>query len=445
MSWRIVSGLLLLPIFVCCLPALPAPPSTPQLSVPARVKPNQGFLTCNASGCTPIPAFVGVNLGISTPGHEPGELAPSSEDYLRWLQTSSDLGMNMIRVYTILPPHFYHVLHQFNQASSVDQQVRLFQGVWFPEERLHGPVDAWSVAEECRREIDAAVGVVHGAVQIEYQRGKAHGTFTQDVAEYMLGFIIGVEWDPRMVEHTNRLAEPHSCGGTYFKSKSNASSFECFLGAMLEHAALAQVAHGWQHPLGVTNWQTTDPLYHASQPPPPDSYEDYVSVDLTNIAPQPTWLAGYFASVHAYPYYPQWMHHEYQDSSDPFQGYLKALREYHAERGLPLLLGETGLSSSIGRASDGPLGRSHGGLTEQSQLQKVGELVEAALLEAYVGVLIFALNDELFKRNWNILAGAEQRRQLWINPYSALIPCLLYTSDAADEEDSVDLGGRRII
>src|SRR5664280_3823180 len=25
------------------------------------------------------------------------------------------------------------------------------------------------------------------------------------------------------------------------------------------------------------------------------------------------------------------------------------------------------------------------------------------------------------------------------------IPCLLYTSDAADEEDSVDLGGRRII
>src|SRR5674536_408309 len=28
---------------------------------------------------------------------------------------------------------------------------------------------------------------------------------------------------------------------------------------------------------------------------------------------------------------------------------------------------------------------------------------------------------------------------------SRLRPCLLYTSDAADEEDSVDLGGRRII
>src|SRR5665648_1276471 len=30
-------------------------------------------------------------------------------------------------------------------------------------------------------------------------------------------------------------------------------------------------------------------------------------------------------------------------------------------------------------------------------------------------------------------------------PWQSVCPCLLYTSDAADEEDSVDLGGRRII
>src|SRR5665648_1293104 len=29
--------------------------------------------------------------------------------------------------------------------------------------------------------------------------------------------------------------------------------------------------------------------------------------------------------------------------------------------------------------------------------------------------------------------------------YRVMVSCLLYTSDAADEEDSVDLGGRRII
>ena len=30
-------------------------------------------------------------------------------------------------------------------------------------------------------------------------------------------------------------------------------------------------------------------------------------------------------------------------------------------------------------------------------------------------------------------------------PYKYFTPCLLYTSDAADERSSVDLGGRRII
>src|SRR5664280_2932642 len=33
----------------------------------------------------------------------------------------------------------------------------------------------------------------------------------------------------------------------------------------------------------------------------------------------------------------------------------------------------------------------------------------------------------------------------WKSCVRATVPCLLYTSDAADEEDSVDLGGRRII
>ena len=32
-----------------------------------------------------------------------------------------------------------------------------------------------------------------------------------------------------------------------------------------------------------------------------------------------------------------------------------------------------------------------------------------------------------------------------VNHYNLQMICLLYTSDAADEEDSVDLGGRRII
>ena len=42
--------------------------------------------------------------------------------------------------------------------------------------------------------------------------------------------------------------------------------------------------------------------------------------------------------------------------------------------------------------------------------------------------------------------GNDQRRVVEITPEAGLVvPCLLYTSDAADERSSVDLGGRRII
>ena len=39
-------------------------------------------------------------------------------------------------------------------------------------------------------------------------------------------------------------------------------------------------------------------------------------------------------------------------------------------------------------------------------------------------------------------ADRRQGRRGWLNPVAG---CLLYTSDAADERSSVDLGGRRII
>ena len=43
-------------------------------------------------------------------------------------------------------------------------------------------------------------------------------------------------------------------------------------------------------------------------------------------------------------------------------------------------------------------------------------------------------------RAWCVNSGNEM-----ITAKEVSLICLLYTSDAADEEDSVDLGGRRII
>ena len=49
--------------------------------------------------------------------------------------------------------------------------------------------------------------------------------------------------------------------------------------------------------------------------------------------------------------------------------------------------------------------------------------------------------NKLVAQPWKILFARHKRDLL----LSILVACLLYTSDAADERSSVDLGGRRII
>src|SRR5665648_1249415 len=45
----------------------------------------------------------------------------------------------------------------------------------------------------------------------------------------------------------------------------------------------------------------------------------------------------------------------------------------------------------------------------------------------------------------SLLYPSTFRERFWSFIASTSLVCLLYTSDAADEEDSVDLGGRRIV
>src|SRR5665648_287986 len=65
------------------------------------------------------------------------------------------------------------------------------------------------------------------------------------------------------------------------------------------------------------------------------------------------------------------------------------------------------------------------------------------LLDAYIQSISYKLNP--INDYYIIKSGTKQLIFLFKHLDEKLKSCLLYTSDAADEEDSVDLGGRRII
>lgn len=367
----------------------------------------------------------GMNLGDTLPGHAPGELAPTREDYMRWFPQMKEMNVDVLRVYTILEPEFYEALSDFN--SDREDPLWLIHGIWSPEEELEGENlegrDAYTprITETFENEVRDAVHVVNGDANLPERRGHASGRYRTDVSEYMLGWIVGTEWFPHAVKKTddaNRGVEPFS--GEYFRATLDATPFESWCASMLEVLAEEEMEYGWQHPVALSNWPTTDPLSHPDEA---SVQEDLAPVDPMRIEPTEKWKAGYFASYHIYPAFPDFMRYqrEYQNYRtpegvrDPYAGYLHELRAHH--EGIPLVVAEYGTSSARGMAHRGGLGRNQGRHNEQDQGDINADLLKNIHREGYAGAILFSWQDEWFKFAWNTLPFElpADRRPMWLN------------------------------
>lgn len=365
--------------------------------------------------------YFGVNLGATTPGHHPGELSPSYEDYLRWFEDMEELGIDMLRVYTILPPHFYKALLDHNKTS--EKKLWLVQGIWSPEEELNSKLNAYlpEITDKFHNEIALAVSAVYGDGEIPPSPGKASGSYSSDVSPYLLAWMLGTEWYPHMVEQTNKTnVEKNQFHGQYFKTTAESSPFEAWLANCLEILANEEMGRGWQHPLSFVNWVTTDPLSHPDEP---FYEEDLVSVDPMHILPTADWQAGYFAAYHVYPYYPDSLRYQedfqqYQNpegKKDPYEAYLVELRKHHS--GIPFVVAEFGVPSSRGMAHRGPLERNQGMHSEYEQGKMNVGMFQAIKNAGGAGGILFAWQDEWFKLTWNTwdLEIPAERRPMWLN------------------------------
>ncbi|WP_051302611.1 hypothetical protein [Salibacterium aidingense] len=370
------------------------------------------------------PFFVkGVNLGAALPGHFPGELSIKKEDYLRWFDSIQQLGANTIRIYTIHEPEFYEALVEHNQ-NNPDNPLYFMQGVWSPVNKLAETKDAKSneVTKQFKEEISRAIDAINGDAVLPPEDGKASGKYSADASPYLAAWHLGTEWDPEVVENTNKQHNNTDFDGSFFQTSPDASAFESWLAELMNYTAENEKKTGWQHPVTFTNWITTDPLTHPKEPL---AMEDAVSVDATNIQ-RKRGEAGYFASFHAYPYYPDFLRitDKYDDVKneegqiDTYKGYLQELKNYHQD--MPVMITEFGVPSSRGNAHPGPLGRDQGGHTETEQGQHNADMLQHIHQEDYAGAIVFTWQDEWFKKTWNTMPFENPGRQpYWFNALSA--------------------------
>ncbi|MED4227573.1 hypothetical protein [Neobacillus cucumis] len=382
-------------------------------------KTNDSYIQIQKNGKWQNFLIKGVNMGIGRPGYFPGETAITKEEYFRWFQEIGAMNANAIRIYTLHPPQFYEAFYEYNQIAK--KPLYLFHGTWVNEENLIKTQDAFAKVnvDDAKLEIRNMINIIHGNANLAKRPGHASGVYKYDISKYVIGTIIGTEWDPSMVNNTNtKHAGMAQFKGDYFQTE-NANPFEIWLAQLMNYAAEYEAKqYHWQHSLSFTNWVTTDLLQHPSEPL---ETEDLVSVDPNHIKPSASFKAGVFASYHIYPYYPDFLSYEkkylnYTDASGKKNNYAGYLHDLCSAHQMPILVAEFGVPSSRGLTHKNPYGMNQGFLTEEEQGTIDQYLFQSIVSEKYAGGLVFSWQDEWFKRTWNTMdVDNPNRRPYWDN------------------------------
>lgn len=367
----------------------------------------------------------GVNMGVALPGKFPSEFPQDSAVYAGWLDTIATLGANTLRLYTILPPSFYRAVRAWNRTHAT-RPLWLVHGVWTelpPEENFED--STWKA--DFRHEMRRVVDLLHGAAEIPRRPGHASGRYDADVSQWTLAYIIGREWEPYAVkEFDSTHTSTRVYKGRYLET-SAAPAMDVWMAEQCDYLLSYEVdTYNAVRPIAYTNWPTLDPLRHVTEstgaeerawrrkvgrsiPLDPQEFEnDAIGLDAMLVRATALNPAGWFASYHAYPYYPDFMvndpgYAKARSSEGPsnYFGYLRELVAHH--KGVPLVISEYGVPSSRGLAHLQPQGWNHGGHDETDMARIDARLTREVRESGAAGGIIFAWMDEWFKKNWIVI------------------------------------------
>lgn len=382
--------------------------------------------------------LAGVDLTPVLPGHFPADSVTDASIYNDWLARISDLGTNTIRVYSILPAAFYRSLAQFNHASG-RPGLRLLQGISFsapPRDDLFTP----QYYADCQKAIRDTIDVIHGQADLGQTDTHRGGVFTSDVSPWVAGFLLGQSWPSHVVIANNQL---HSAmqhyRGTYMEA-SSASATEIFLTQMVDYAAeYEETKYNWQRPVAFVNSPALDPMHHPTEstefdeialrrakgehfPMPAEPYDDddAVTIDPMHLHARGRFAAGYFAAYSVFPFYPDFISREpaYREARDdegsnPFLGYVRDLKAHH--RGVPLIISEYGIPTSMGIGHFGQAGFDQGGENEEQQGRALSRMTRSLVGAGAAGGMVFEWVDEWYRQTWIVrnFEKPQDRKPLW--------------------------------
>src|SRR5437870_4633329 len=396
---------------------LPPAQLSPEPQVPARTA-GDDFQVRTAAGWQPL-YVSGVNLGAALPGKFPSEFPSEDSTFAYWLRLMAEANANAVRLYTILPPAFYRALRRWNDGHPA-RPLWLIHGVWAELPPRDDYDDArWK--EGFRTEMRRVVDAVHGHARLPARPGHAFGRYDADVSDHVLGYILGREWEPFSIRAYNKRQQDRTAYAGRFLAVDRGTPADVWMAEQCDYL----LQYEWstyhaQRPIAYTNWPTLDPLHHPTEPtleeekqlrrrygfPPNPRLKEYdndrESLDAMVVRTTPENLGGYFASYHAYPYYPDFIGLDSTyagvSGASHYLRYLRELKRHHAGRAL--LVAEYGVPSSRGVSHLDADGNDHGRHDERAMAQIDARLTQDIRDAGAAGGVLFAWLDEWFKHTW---------------------------------------------
>ena len=348
----------------------------------------------------------GVDMSSSLPGEPAMDFAAGSEDYLRWFESIAALGANTVRVYTIMDSDFYEAFYQFNTESG--STLYLLQGLQVSDTANYGAEDAYGsdFRELLIQNGQAAVDVIHGRKRIALGDTSGTGTYRRDVSPWVIGYLVGSEWDSGNIAYTNRSTlYPLSYQGTYFATVSGANRFEVLMAEVMDRIVLYESEkYKTQRLIAFINDPNNDPFEYENLYA--TRFFKYNQVDAEHIVPTQALHSGYFAAYRLSQFSEDFLDYLTQeqreslgstlaglDTTAIYNGYLELLGRYHT---IPVVAAGVGFSTARVPVYEG-----EAPLTEQEQGERIVEVCQEASEAGWAGVFISTWQDVWERRTWN--------------------------------------------
>lgn len=378
----------------------------------------------------------GVNLGSGIPGKWATSFSIDEETYLRWFKYIQEMGANTIRVYTIQNDTFYNAFYEYNKDNK--NPLYMLHGVWVNDYVLNSHRDAYSneFYDTFLENSKIMVDVIHGRRKLNLGRvaSAGHGTYKKDISDWVIGYILGVEWDDSTVSYTDDLYRGKegysSYSGTYMYTTQEATPFETMLTMVGDKTIEYETErYGEQRLVAFSNWPTTDPFRYPKIIT--DFFMKCAQVDVEHIKTTDSFIPGQFVSYHVYPYYPYYLSfaedwsvfgleskdtfRDEQGRVNAYRAYLQMLNNHHT---MPVVISEFGVSTGRGMAQvDKDTGRNQGNTSEQAQGQALIDCWNDIKITGCNGGCVFTWQDEWFKRTWNTMHAVNLTRTAYWSDY----------------------------